>query len=69
MEDREQGIVRWYRADKGFGYISRDEESDVYVREISIVNIPKILHEGQNVEFTLGIGEKGPEAFDVIITD
>lgn len=67
MEEREQGTVRWYRVDKGFGYIMREDDSDVYVPQSSIRVVPAILVEGQIVEFSVKESIKGPTAFDVIL--
>lgn len=67
MDEREQGIVRWFREDKSFGYIMREDDSDVYVHQSSIKSYPPTLVEGQEVEFTVVNGPKGPEAFDVTV--
>jgi CspA family cold shock protein len=60
------GVVKWFNADKGYGFISRDGADDVFVHYSSI-NMPgyRILEEGQRVEFEVGPGRKGEEAKDV----
>lgn len=69
MEDREQGTVKWFNSDKGYGFIERDNgEKDVFVH-YSEVNRDgyKSLDEGQRVEFTVTQGEKGLQAQSVDI--
>ncbi len=69
MADRVRGVVKWFNADKGYGFISTDEGKDVFVHYSSIRDTGgfRTLEEGQQVEFTLGQGEKGPQAQDVVI--
>lgn len=69
MADRVRGVVKWFNADKGYGFISTDEGKDVFVHYSSIRDTGgfRTLEEGQQVEFTLEQGEKGPQAQDVVI--
>ena len=60
------GTVKFFNNDKGFGFISREEGSDVFVHFSNIVGEGhKTLTEGQEVEFEIGPGQKGDEAKNV----
>jgi CspA family cold shock protein len=61
------GTVKWFNAEKGFGFITVDEGGqDVFVHFSAIdMNGYKVLEEGQKVEFELGQGQKGPQAESV----
>ena len=66
MSDRITGTVKWFNDDKGFGFIEREGGEDVFVHFSSIRGEGfKSLPDGQQVEFVLGQGEKGPQALDV----
>jgi len=66
MSERVTGTVKWFNDDKGFGFIEREGGEDVFVHFSSIRGEGfKSLQEGQQVEFTLGQGQKGPQALDV----
>jgi len=68
MAERETGTVKWFNDDKGFGFIEREGGEDVFVHFSSIRGEGyKSLDEGQKVEFTLGQGQKGPQALDVTV--
>jgi CspA family cold shock protein len=61
-----QGTVKFFNADKGFGFISREQGDDVFVHFSAIQGDGyKSLSEGQRVEFEVGNGRKGPEAQNV----
>lgn len=63
---REKGKVKWFNANKGFGFITRDNGDDVFVHFRSIRGKGRrSLQEGQQVEFVLTQGEKGAQAEDV----
>jgi cold shock protein len=57
------GTVKWFNADKGYGFIARDDADDVFVH-YSAIDMPgyRTLEEGQRVEFEVGPGKKGQEA-------
>jgi CspA family cold shock protein len=60
------GTVKFFNAEKGFGFISREGADDVFVHFSNIVGEGyKTLNEGQQVEFDVGPGRKGDEAKNV----
>lgn len=61
-----KGTVKWFNAEKGFGFISVEGEDDVFVH-FSAINIDgfKTLEEGEEVEFEVVEGAKGPQAANV----
>jgi CspA family cold shock protein len=60
------GTVKFFNAEKGFGFISREEGDDVFVHFSAIEGTGyKSLEEGQRVEFDVGPGKKGDEARNV----
>ncbi|MBE9941152.1 cold-shock protein, partial [Cellulosimicrobium cellulans] len=66
-----QGTVRWFDADRGFGFIDLGNEAeDLFVHASEIVGDdgPKQLREGQVVEFEMGTGDRGPQARRVRVT-
>ena len=62
-----QGTVKWFNAEKGFGFISVEGEDDVFVH-FSAINADgyKTLEEGQKVEFDVVDGAQGPQAANVV---
>lgn len=70
MSDRVEGTVKWFSNAKGFGFIERPEGDDVFVHFSSISSDGyRSLEEGQKVEFTVGEGEKGPQAQEVSVVE
>jgi len=69
MDEKERGTVKWFNAEKGYGFISRgDGEKDVFVHFKSIMGEGfKTLEEGQAVEFMVEQGRKGLEAKNVTV--
>jgi cold shock protein len=68
MAEREIGTVKWFNASKGYGFIQREQGSDVFVHFNSIKGEGfKTLEEGQRVELTVVQGKKGAQAEDVSV--
>jgi len=66
---RETGTVKWFNTSKGFGFISRDSGDDVFVHFRAIRGEGhRVLVEGQRVEFTIMMRDKGLQAEDVVAT-
>ncbi|MCR5390268.1 MAG: cold-shock protein [Lachnospiraceae bacterium] len=63
-----QGTVKWFNAQKGYGFLSTPEGKDVFVHFSAIQNEEgyKTLNEGQAVEFDVVEGAKGPQASNVV---
>jgi CspA family cold shock protein len=61
------GTVKWFNENKGFGFIKQEEGPDVFVHysEISGEGF-KTLNEGEEVEFEIIEGDKGPKATNVV---
>ncbi|MBN6825557.1 cold shock protein CspA [Staphylococcus caprae] len=62
-----QGTVKWFNAEKGFGFIEVEGENDVFVH-FSAINQDgyKSLEEGQSVEFEVVEGDRGPQVANVV---
>ena len=63
-----QGTVKWFNAEKGYGFIAVDDGADVFVH-YSAIDMPgyKTLEENARVEFEISQGSKGPQADGVRI--
>lgn len=63
----EQGTVKWFNNEKGFGFISRENGEDLFVHFSAIQSEGyRALEEGQAVEFEIGEGSRGPQAVNVV---
>ena len=61
-----KGTVKWFNAKKGFGFTSDEEGNDVFVHFSALqMDGFKVLNEGDEVEFEVVNGEKGPQAANV----
>lgn len=66
MSERFIGTVKWFNGEKGYGFIARDGEADVFVHFNAIKSDGyRTLNEGQKVEFSVEQGAKGLQAADV----
>ncbi|HHP3976406.1 TPA: cold-shock protein [Streptococcus pyogenes] len=61
-----QGTVKWFNAEKGFGFISTENGQDVFAHFSAIqTNGFKTLEEGQKVAFDAEEGQRGPQAVNI----
>ncbi|MBY5164320.1 cold-shock protein [Salsipaludibacter albus] len=62
-----EGTVKWFNADKGYGFITPAEGGEDLFVHFSAIQVDgyKSLDEGQRVQFEMGQGQKGPQANDV----
>lgn len=61
-----KGTIKWFNEKKGFGFISKEDGSDVFVHYTGIIgNGFRTLREGQRVEFDIESSDKGPRAVAV----
>jgi CspA family cold shock protein len=64
---REQGTVKWFNNEKGYGFISRNSGDDVFVHHSAIQGAGfKSLNEGDSIEFDIAKGPKGLQAQNVV---
>ena len=63
------GKVKWYDADKGFGFLSQEDGEDVYVRSSALPEGVEGLKSGQRVEFGVASGRRGPQALSLKLID
>ena len=67
MGQRITGTVKWFNAQKGFGFIAREGGADVFVHHTAIQGEGyRELVEGERVEFEVTQGPKGPQASEVV---
>jgi CspA family cold shock protein len=66
MSEKETGTVKWFSSQKGYGFLSREGDSDVFVHFSAIIGEGfRNLEEGDVVEFDVQQGPKGPQAANV----
>src|SRR5882757_8803043 len=63
------GKVKWYDAEKGFGFVSQDDGDDVYIRKAALPQGVEGLKAGQRLEFGVADGRRGPQALSVRLVD
>ncbi len=61
----EKGTVKWYNSEKGFGFITMENQKDIFVHRSGLINAYAGLEEGAEVEFEVKQGDKGPIAVNV----
>ena len=62
-----QGTVKWFNAEKGFGFITVEGQNDVFAHFSAITGDGfKSLEEGQRVEFEITEGARGPQAANIV---
>ncbi|MCH9697668.1 MAG: cold-shock protein [Gammaproteobacteria bacterium] len=67
MSNTTTGTVKWFNESKGFGFIEQESGPDVFAHFSSIVSEGfKTLTEGQQVQFVVTSGQKGPQAENIV---
>ena len=62
-----EGTVKWFKNEKGYGFITGEDGQDVFVHYSAIQSEGyKSLHEGQKVSYDVVQGQKGPQASNVV---
>lgn len=66
VRERQRGKVKWYDIKKGIGFIQREGRPDVFVHFSQVISADRRLTKGEELEFNVVKGTKGPAAVDVI---
>jgi len=67
MEERITGTVKWFSAEKGYGFIEQEDGPDIFVHYSAIAGQGyRSLEQGEEVEFTITEGQKGKQASNVV---
>lgn len=70
MADRYRGVVKWFSSEKGYGFITQENGSDLFVHYSEIdTNGFRTLNEGDKVEFEITEGRKGQQASAVRVIE
>ena len=68
MSERIEGLVKWFNAEKGYGFIQYPDGADVFVHYSAITGSGyRTLNEGDKVAFEIVDGQKGKQASNVVI--
>lgn len=69
MEERTTGTVKWFSAEKGYGFIEQEDGPDIFVHYSAIAGQGyRSLEQDETVEFTIAEGQKGKQASNVVRT-
>lgn len=67
--DREQGRVKWFDPEKGYGFLVRPTGEDLFVHHSEVEGDPSALEPGSDVEYVVGRNDRGPNARDVRVVE
>lgn len=66
----EQGVIKWFNPQKGYGFVTLDDGSDVFLHYSGLASeTDRHLYPGERVKFDLDAGDKGPKAVNVFRLD